>query len=68
MDKNIKAENSVQAEALVRIKGGELEAIKLYAEDFRQIINEFEAVQGRVPTADELIWIASEHRGRDITE
>ena len=67
MGNDTKNENRVQAEALTRLNINELEAIGLYAEDFRQIINEFESARGRVPTADELIWIVSEMQGRDIT-
>jgi hypothetical protein len=47
--------------------GDELELISLYAADFRQIIADFESTHGRVPTADDLIWIESELKGRDIT-
>ena len=68
MKKNTKAENWVQAEAFSRLQGNELELIKLYAEDFRQIITDFELTHGRVPTADDLIWIESQHQGHDITE
>jgi hypothetical protein len=66
--KNIKAENRTQAEAFRRMKGNVLELIPRYAANFRQIITEFESEnQGRVPSADELLWIASEREGRDIT-
>lgn len=66
---NIRAENRAQAEAFRRIKGHELELIELYGAHFRQIINEFElAYNGRIPTADDLIWIESQRLGRDITK
>ena len=63
-----KEEIQAQAEAFRRMNGNELELISLYAADFRQIITDFESTHGRVPTADDLLWIASELRGRDITE
>jgi hypothetical protein len=67
-NKNVKVENRVQAEAFGRMNGNVLELIPLYAAGFRQIINEFEHVHGRVPSADELLWLESEHLGRDITQ
>lgn len=57
-----------QAEAFSRMNGNELELIKEYAADFRQIINDFERTHGRAPTADDLLWIASQHNGHDITK
>ena len=63
-----KAEIIAEAEAFRRMPGSVLELIDQYAEDFRQIILEYEAAHnGRPPTADDLIWLASERRGRDIT-
>ena len=56
-----------QAVALSRMSGNELELIKEYAADFREIIIDFERRHGRVPTADDLLWIESERSGRDIT-
>lgn len=56
-----------QAEAFSRMSGNELELIWDYAADFRAIITEFELRYGRVPTADDLLWITSERNGRDIT-
>lgn len=63
-----KEENWAQAEAFRRMGGNELELIHLYAADFRRIIQDFEIAHGRVPTADDLLWIESELRGRDITQ
>ncbi len=60
-------ENLAQAEAFSRMSGNELDLIKEYAADFRDIITEFERRYGRVPTADDLLWIESERNGRDIT-
>ena len=65
----VMAENRVQAEAFRRMAGNELELIPIYAADFRQIINEYErSHHGRIPSADDLICIASQQRGRDITK
>jgi hypothetical protein len=64
-----KAENQAQAEAFQRMDGNVLELIPLYAADFREIISEFESThEGKVPTADELLWIESQRKGRDITQ
>ena len=69
MKTNLKAENRAQLEAFSRMKGNILETIDLYAADFRIIIWEFElAHEGQVPTANDLIWIASERQGWDITK
>jgi hypothetical protein len=68
MKKRVKEENRAQAEAFRRMNGNELELIGVYAEDFRDIISEFETRLGRVPTADDLLWIESQRQGRDITE
>ena len=65
--KNTKAENRAQVEAFRRMNGNELELISLYAADFRKIITDFEFTHdGRVPSADDLLWIESEHAGHDI--
>jgi len=67
--KNIKAENRVQAEAFRHMRGTALELIPQYAEDFRDIIAQYEAAhEGDVPSADDLLWIESQRQGRDITE
>ena len=67
--RNTKEENLAQAEALRRMKGDKLELISQYAADFRKIITDFEFTHnGRAPSADDLIWIESEHEGHDITE
>ena len=67
--KKIKEENQAQAEAFRRMQGDELKLISLYAADFRKIITDFESTHdGKVPTADDLLWIESEAQGRDITK
>ena len=68
MKKYVKEENRAQAEAFRRMQGNELELIGVYAEDFRDIIMDFEAEFGRVPSADDLLWIESQRQGHDITE
>ena len=66
--RNIKEENLNQLEAFRRMNGNKLDLISRYAADFRKIITDFEfSHDGRVPSADDLIWIESEHEGRDIT-
>ncbi len=66
--RNTKAENWAQAEAFRRMSGNELELINVYAANFRDIITQFETTHGRVPTADDLLWIESQRQGRDITQ
>lgn len=67
--RSIKKENQAQAEALLRLHGNVLQLIPMYAEDFRRIIEEYEATHnGTPPTADDLIWLESERMGRDITK
>ncbi|MDZ8119686.1 hypothetical protein [Pontiella agarivorans] len=68
MKNNTMTENRVQAEAFLRMHGNELKLIELYAADFRRIITDFETAYGRIPTADDLLWIESEVLGRDITD
>ena len=68
MKRHVKEENQAQAEAFRRMNGNELELIGVYAEDFRDIISGFETKYGRVPTADDLLWIESQRQGHDITE
>ena len=64
-----KAENRSQAEAFRRMSGNELNLITLYAADFRRIITEFEFTHnGKVPSADDLLWLESQRQGRDITQ
>ena len=67
--KKTQEENLAQAEAFRRISGNELDLISLYAADFRTIITDYEHTHdGHVPSADDLLWIESEHEGRDIRE
>lgn len=57
-----------QAEAFRRMQGDELKLIPRYAADFRKIIIDFESSLGKVPSADDLLWIESERQGHDITK
>jgi len=65
----IKAENLAQAEAFSRMHGDVPKLIQAYAADFRRIITAFESTHnGKAPSADELLWLESEYKGRDITQ
>jgi alpha-glucuronidase len=66
--KNFLQEMKVQSEAFARCNGDILEMIAEHAEDFRDIINDFEEMHNRVPSANDLLWIASQHCGQDITK
>ena len=59
-------EMQAQAEAFRHMNGNMLELIAQYAPEFRQIIDDYEAMHNRPPTANDLLWIASEHAGRDV--
>jgi hypothetical protein len=59
-------ENKAQAEALMAMHGPTLELIFKYGEEFRKIIDDFAVKFDRTPTANELLWIASQHAGRDL--
>lgn len=39
-----------------------------YASEWRQIIIDYTEQHGRTPTHDDLIWITSEHIGKDLRE
>ncbi len=65
---NRSLEIRAQAEALSLMHGNIMTLIGLYAEEFRAIINDYEAMHGKEPTANDLLWIASEHAGRDLTK
>jgi hypothetical protein len=59
----------VQGKALKMLSGGNnevvLQLIKIYGKVFRDIINDFEDRLGRLPTVDDLIWVAGVHTGED---
>jgi len=42
-----------------------LKLIDVYGEVFRKIIDDFEDRLGRLPTPDDLIWLAGVHTGKD---
>lgn len=68
-ENHVKEENRAQAEAFRKMHGDALELIPIYAADFRDIISEFElAHDGQVPTAEDLLWLESQRKGRDSTE
>jgi len=48
--------------------GDEMDLIAEHAVEFREIINGFKKKFKRTPTADEILWIACEHVGRDLTK
>jgi len=64
MDETIR----VQANAIRRMHGNALDIIDTHAASFRGIINSFHREFGRVPSANDLLWIASEKAGRDLTK
>lgn len=61
-------ENKAQAEALSMMHGNVLDLIHDHGAEFRAIIDDFGANFGRCPTANDLIWIASQHAGRDLRQ
>ena len=48
--------------------GDTLDHIAKYAAEFRQIINDFQKLFGRIPTADDLLWCASVNHKHNIRE
>jgi len=65
---NYRNEMDAQRQALSMMYGDELDLIARFAPEMRVIIVEFEATQGRVPTADELVHILSEHHEKNLRE
>ena len=65
---NHKEHMKAQREAFMQMNGDVLNLIDQYAAEFRKIITDFEQMHGRPPTADDLLWIASEHAKRDIRQ
>lgn len=61
--------NIIQAKAFRKLGGDKndviMELIKKYGSEFRSIIDEFEQVLGRIPSADDLIWVAGVHTKQD---
>ena len=58
--------NREQAEALSMMHGNVLDLIHEHGAEFRSVIDDFTKIHMRVPTANELVWIASVHAGRDL--
>lgn len=57
-----------QGRAFAMMHGDIMKHIDTYAAEFREIVESFKKKFGRPPMAEDLLWIASEHAGRDITE
>ena len=57
-----------QRDALTQMNGDVLNLIDKYASEFRQIITDYEKMHGHPPTADDLLWIASQHANKDIRQ
>ena len=59
----------VQGTALRMLSKGRddvvMKLIEIYGTDFRDIINDFQSRLGRLPTADDLIWVAGVKTGKD---
>ena len=55
-----------QGKALDQMHGDTMELIHRHAAEFRQIIVDFHEKFGRIPSADDLIWIASEHAKHNL--
>lgn len=64
----MKPEFKEQAEALSMMHGDTLKLIEVHGAEFRAIIDGFAKIFGRCPTANELVWIASEHAGKNLRE
>jgi hypothetical protein len=62
-------ETQVQAEVLRILSGGDnsivMKLIDRVSSEVRTIITEFEKQNGRIPEADEIIWITGEHHKLD---
>ena len=57
-----------QGRCLSKMCGDEMNLIAEHAEEFREIINGFKKELGRIPTAEEILWIVCEHAGKDLTK
>lgn len=42
-----------------------LKLIEIYGKEFRNIINQFQDRMGKLPTPDDLIWVAGVHTGKN---
>lgn len=62
-------QNFIQGKALQLLAGDNpnliLKLIDIYGHEFRKIIDEFECRLGKLPSANDLIWIAGVHTGKD---
>lgn len=57
-----------QGKAFARMHGPTLCLIEKHAAEFEIIIKSYHQEFGRSPTADDILWIACEHAGRDLTQ
>ena len=57
-----------QGRAIAMMHGDTMKIIAHHAEEFRAIINDFRDKFGRVPSASDFIWLASEHANMDLTK
>lgn len=61
-----KEEMLAQRNAFMQMNGDVLDLISRYAEDFRKIIIDYEKEFGKPPSAEDLIWISSQHHNHNI--
>lgn len=67
----VKDEHFIQGKALRRLMGKkknielELALIKKFGADFREIIEDFKKRFKKLPTTDDLLWIAGVHANKD---
>lgn len=70
----VRDEHIVQGSALAKLMGDmrssdlELALISHFGKEFRSIINDFKSRFKRLPTPDDLIWVAGVHANRDPLE
>ena len=65
---SIKEEIVVQGEAFGQCCHATVEMVARHAELFRSVVEGYKGYFGRVPTAAEILWCASEKLGYDITK
>lgn len=67
----VRDEHIIQGTALAKLMGDlrsnelELALIDQFGREFRDIINDFKARFKKLPSPDDLIWIAGVHAGKD---
>ena len=68
MNHLVKEEILAQANALQAMHGDKMALIDEHAPLLRKIVEQVREDTGKVPTVNDLLWIASEHVGRDLRE